>query len=156
MALYNKVFIVDLFTMQIEHAIETFKYEETEKYNIVSLSNDPNNLILAAPGVDNGHVLLVYFNRLTERIIKAHQSILSAVEMSQNGRKVATSSEKGIQIRVFDTVTGEMLQEVRRGNEFATIYSLVFSRNGRWLAVSSDSCNVHIFYSKPTEDEVAI
>jgi hypothetical protein len=36
--------------------------------------------------------------------------------MSQNGRKIATSSEKGIQIRVFDTKTGEMLQEVRRGN----------------------------------------
>ena len=88
--------------------------------------------------------------------MKAHQSILSAVEMSQNGTKVATSSEKGIQIRVFDTKTGEMLQEVRRENEFATIYSLVFSRNGRWLAVSSDSFNVHIFYSKPTDEEVRI
>ncbi len=52
---------------------------------------------------------------------------------------------------MFDTKTGEMLQEVRRGNEFATIYSLVFSKNSRWLAVSSDSFNVHIFYSKPTE-----
>jgi hypothetical protein len=30
--------------------------------------------------------------------------------MTQNGAKVATSSEKGIQIRVFDTKTGDMLQ----------------------------------------------
>lgn len=29
---------------------------------------------MAAPGVDNGHVLLVYLGRLTERKIKAHQS----------------------------------------------------------------------------------
>ena len=64
-ALYNKVFIVDLFTMQIEHAIETFKFEENEKYNMISLSNNPDNLILAAPGIENGHLLLVYFNRLT-------------------------------------------------------------------------------------------
>jgi hypothetical protein len=59
---------------------------------MISLSNDAENLVLAAPGIENGHLLLVYFNRLTERIVKAHQSILSAVEMSQNGRKVATSS----------------------------------------------------------------
>jgi hypothetical protein len=47
---------------------------------------------LAAPGKDNGNVLLVYFNKLTERMIKAHKSILSAVEMSQGGSKLATAS----------------------------------------------------------------
>jgi hypothetical protein len=26
-ALYNKVFLIDLFTMEIEHIIETFKFE---------------------------------------------------------------------------------------------------------------------------------
>ena len=60
--------------MEIEHIIATFKFEESERYNIVSLSNDPKNLILAAPGLENGEVLLVYFNRLTERRVKAHQS----------------------------------------------------------------------------------
>lgn len=74
------------------------------------MSNNPENFILACPGIENGNVLLVYFNRLTERIIKAHQSILSAVELSQNGCKLATTSEKGQQIRVFNTKTGEMLQ----------------------------------------------
>lgn len=54
--------------------IETFKFEENEIYNLISLSNDFNNLILAVPHVDNGHVLLVYLARLTERKIKAHQS----------------------------------------------------------------------------------
>lgn len=76
--------------------------------------------------------------------------------MSQDGEKLATTSEKGIQIRVFNTRTGEMLQEVRRGNEFANIYSLVFSRRADWLAVTSDSCNIHIFCVKPTEGEVLI
>lgn len=77
------------------------------------MSNDPKNLILAAPGTENGQVLLVYFNKLTERRIKAHQSsicvfilVLSAVEMSQDGEKLVTTSEKGIQVRIFDTRTG--------------------------------------------------
>lgn len=42
--------------------------------------------------------------------------VLSAVEMSQDGEKLVTTSEKGIQVRIFDTRTGVMIQEVRRGN----------------------------------------
>lgn len=38
------------------------------------MSNDHQNFILAAPGNENGQVLLVYFNKLTERRIKAHQT----------------------------------------------------------------------------------
>ena len=70
--------------------------------------------------------------------------------LTQNGEKLATASEKGNQVRIFDTKTGLMIQEVRRGNEFATIYSIAFSKEGNWLAVSSDSCNLHIFVIKPT------
>ena len=43
-----------------------------------------------------------------------------------------------------------MIQEVRRGNEYATIYSLALSFEGNWLAVSSDSNNLHIFAILPT------
>jgi hypothetical protein len=42
--------------------------------------------------------------------------VLSAVVITNDGEKVATASEKGIEVRIFDTKTGEMLQEVRRGN----------------------------------------
>lgn len=82
--------------------------------------------------------------------------VLSALLLTPNGEKLATTSEKGIQVRIFDTKTGVMLQEVRRGNEFATIYSIAFSRHGNWLAVSSDSCNLHVFAIKYTESEVNI
>ena len=47
-----------------------------------------------------------------------------------------------------------MIQELRRGNEFATVYCVTFDPAGLWLSVSSDSCNVHIFALKLTEDEV--
>lgn len=41
---------------------------------------------------------------------------LSNIVVTLNGDKVATASEKGMNIRIFNTSTGEMLQEVRRGN----------------------------------------
>lgn len=64
-----------------------------------------------------------------------------------NGDKVATTSEKGMNIRIFNTDNGELLQELRRGNEYAQIYSLSFSRGGNWLSCTSDSNNVHVFAS---------
>ena len=66
---------------------------------MISLSNEKSNLILAAPSQQNGEVLLVYFNRSTERKIKAHQSsiflfdiVLSALELTGDGEKLATTS----------------------------------------------------------------
>jgi len=72
---------------------------------------------------------------------------LSNITLTLNGDKVATSSEKGTNIRIFNTSTGEMLQEVRRGNEYGVIYSLSFSRGGNWLSCTSDSNIVHVFAS---------
>ena len=57
--------MVDLLTMEIQHIIETFRFEENEVYNMISLSNDFNNLILAAPGTESGQVMLVYLGKLT-------------------------------------------------------------------------------------------
>ena len=104
--LSNKVFLVDLFKMEIIHIIPTFSFDDTEAFNTISLSNDPQNLILAVPGAEVGQILLVYLNTRTERIVKAHNSILSGVELSEDGEKLATSSEKGINVRIFDTRTG--------------------------------------------------
>lgn len=76
--------------------------------------------------------------------------------MSQDGEKLVTTSEKGIQVRIFDTRTGLMIQEVRRGSEFANIYSLSLSKKADWLAVSSDTCHIQVFAVKCTEAQVIV
>jgi WD40 repeat protein len=99
-----------------------------------------------------------------QKRIPAHQSrsihlfilVLSAIAITLNGDKVATSSEKGQNIRIFSVDTGDMIQEVRRGNEYAMIYSLSFSKGGNWLSCSSDSNTIHIFYCQPCHEEVAV
>lgn len=58
---------------------------------------------------------------------------------------MATASEKGTLIRIFDTATGTPLQELRRGADRAEIYSIAFHNNSQWLAVSSDKGTVHVF-----------
>jgi hypothetical protein len=43
--------------------------------------------------------------------------------------------------------------QLRRGAERAEIYSIAFSANLHWLAVSSDKGTVHVFGLKPTTEE---
>jgi hypothetical protein len=47
-----------------------------------------------------------------------------------------------------------VIQELRRGDEYATIYSINFEPKGRLIAVSSDSQKVHIFKVNLFEDEL--
>lgn len=61
---------------------------------------------------------------------------------------LASASSKGTLIRIFNTVDGQLLQEVRRGADRAEIYSLAFSSKAQWLAVSSDKGTVHVFSLK--------
>lgn len=42
---------------------------------------------------------------------------------------------------------------MRRGSEQATIYSVAFEHNEKWLACSSDSGTIHIFALKPLGKE---
>jgi hypothetical protein len=85
---------------------------------VISLSNDPDNMVLACPTVEIGYILLVFLENEKQRRIRAHQSrsislfilVLSTVVITLNGDKVATTSEKGMNIRIFNVATGEQIQ----------------------------------------------
>ncbi|KAJ2743094.1 Phosphatidylinositol 3,5-bisphosphate-binding protein [Coemansia sp. BCRC 34301] len=78
-------------------------------------------------------------------IIAAHATSLSALAVSADGSMVASASEKGTLIRIFDTMSGRLLHELRRGVDRADIYSIAFSPDATRLCVSSDKGTVHIF-----------
>jgi hypothetical protein len=48
-------------------------------------------------------------------------------------------------IKIFRAETGALLQELRRGIENADIYYISFHETSKYLAVSSDRGNIHIF-----------
>ncbi|KAJ2136145.1 Phosphatidylinositol 3,5-bisphosphate-binding protein [Coemansia sp. RSA 678] len=78
-------------------------------------------------------------------IIAAHATSISALAVSADGTMVASASEKGTLIRIFDTLNGRLLHELRRGVDRADIYSIAFSPDNTRLCVSSDKGTVHIF-----------
>jgi WD40 repeat protein len=67
---------------------------------------------------------------------------------------VATASDKGTLVRVFDAASGGALAELRRGADRATIFSVAFSGGGaEWLAASSDKGTVHVWALPPAGAE---
>ena len=65
--------------------------------------------------------------------------------MNKNGNLLATTSEKGTLIRLFNSENGDLIQEFRRGQEFVTIFNIVFSNNNQFFALSSNKGTIHIF-----------
>lgn len=53
---------------------------------------------------------------------------------------------QGTLIRIFDTETRQLLNELRRGAQHATIYCINFNQESTLLCVSSDHSTVHIFH----------
>lgn len=58
---------------------------------------------------------------------------------------LATASEKGTIIRLFNPHSGELLGELRRGSDKAELYCIAIDAKTKWLGCTSDKGTVHIF-----------
>ena len=96
---------------------------------ICSLSPSSDNGLLAFPAPDpTGRVQLVDLANTDQpsRQISAHDSRLCCITLNIPGTRLATASDKGTLVRVFNTADGQLLTELRRGSQPATIYSINF------------------------------
>jgi WD40 repeat protein len=82
---------------------------------IIALSPDSSSLVLACPGVTKGSVRVELYDLRKTQLIPAHESEVAALALTNRGDRLATASNKGTLIRVFDTHNGAILKELRRG-----------------------------------------
>ena len=152
----KKIFIVcedSISIIEIENfdILETIQTIENPN-GICSISKNPNEYLFAWPDFIKGRIEIKnykYFIRETinknKLIKKVHESCIEQIELNYKGDLIATASDKGTIIRVFNTQNLNLLNEFRRGNTDAKIYSICFDTNNKFLAVASDKQKIHIF-----------
>ena len=137
-----------------------------------SYNNNNNGMVLACPGTQRGQVRIELYGLRRTTFVDAHDSALGALALSVDGCLLATASERGTVVRLFDTrgvtigggnagssssggggsyggaatvSSSTPLREFRRGVDRATISCLTFSLDSAWLGCASDHGTVHVF-----------
>lgn len=136
-----KVYVYNFADLKLVDHIET----NPNPKGLCALCPSTSNSVLVCPGLQRGHVRVELYDLKKTTLIAAHETALSCFALNFDGTRLATASEKGTLIRVFDTASGQPLQELRRGADRAEIYCIAFNYNSQWLAVSSDKGTVHVF-----------
>ncbi|XP_021296918.1 autophagy-related protein 18c [Herrania umbratica] len=139
--LEHKIYVYSFMDLKLLHQIETL----ANPRGLCCLSHHANTSVLACPGLHRGQVRVEHFGLNVMKLINAHDSHIACLTLTLDGLLLATASTRGTLVRIFNTMDGTRLQEVRRGVDRADIYSIALSPNVQWLAVSSDKGTVHIF-----------
>ena len=77
-----------------------------------------------------------------------HDNHIVMIEMNVAGNIAASASELGTVIRVFETLTLNVIHELRRGTSIARITSMAFSPECNFLLATSNKSTVHIWSLK--------
>ncbi|XP_052622095.1 autophagy-related protein 18a [Lactuca sativa] len=139
--LEQKIFVYNFTDLKLLQQIETFANPK----GLCDVSQASGNFVLVCLGLRKGQVRVEHYASKRTKFILAHDSRIACFALSQNGNMLATASNKGTLVRIFNTHDGSLLHEVRRGADRAEIHSLAFSPTAEWLAVSSDKGTIHVF-----------
>lgn len=150
--LEHKIYVYNFADLKLLSQIDTVQ----NPMGLAALCPSSNHTVLACPGLHKGHVRIELYDRKKTQFVAAHESDLQALSLNMDGLRLATASEKGTLVRIWDTVSGSLLQELRRGVDRAEIYCICFNFNSQWLAVSSDKDTVHIFALENEESNAVV
>lgn len=143
--LEDSLYIHDISDMRVLHTIGD---TPANPHGVCDLSASNDNSLLAYPGSKSTGDVQIFdvANLKAVTTIPAHNNAIAAMKFNADASLLATASDKGTIIRVFAVPSGQKMFEFRRGmKRCVMISSIAFSRDSRFLAVSSNTETVHIF-----------
>jgi WD repeat-containing protein 45 len=139
--LEKKIYVYNFADLKLVDHIET----TWNPRGLCALCPNASNTVLACPGLKPGHVKVDLYDIGKNIVIPAHESDLACIALNHDGSRLATASDKGTLVRVFDTQTRQLMQELRRGVTRAEVLCIAFHPFAPFLACSSDQGTIHVF-----------
>lgn len=112
---------------------------------LCAISVNDGKQIIVTLGTKKGEIAIWKINQDIYKTIQAHQSNIDVIAINKQGTLVATASETGTLIKIFNVDTGKQLYEFRRGTTNAKIYDICFNTTSTMLACCSSNGTIHIF-----------
>ena len=139
---HSKIYVLNLKNFDIVDNIETGPNPK----GLVGISYIESKYILVYPSKDKENHLTIKHSDTKKFIyISPHKNKIAYITLSYNGLLLATSSEEGKKIRIFETESGEFLQELNRGQEKADIKCISIDFKNQFVAASSERGTIHIW-----------
>lgn len=153
---FDNIYIFNTPRLSMTNTNNTSFSESIEKlstyenpYGTMFVQLTPVGLLLAYPSDEKKGTVCVYNKKSKESLlVGAHEGEIRCICMKEsvNGTLMATASDKGTLIRVFNlTSGGQLMKSFRRGSSDAWIYSIAFCHDASQLACTSSTGTVHLF-----------
>lgn len=140
--LENKIYVYNFHTRELEVKFETISNPK----GLCAINGSKDMFVLAVPSNKNGEIQVTHFDQNNKTfLVQSHLGDVTAVALNHEGTLLATASNKGLVIRIFNAENGQLIQELRRGTDRADIYSLTFDLVSKYIGVSSDKGTIHLF-----------
>ena len=138
--------IDDIATPNNENSIFSMNLDHTKNIIAYLTKNIGEIMVKTYPQIDyeNNDNPINQKNFISKKI-SAHQTEITLMALNHQGDIIASCSQKGSIIRLFSTSTGSLLKELRRGTDFAEIYSLNFDPTSKYILCTSSKGTIHIF-----------
>jgi WD40 repeat protein len=149
----NISIITDIMLVILEYKILVITFDG-KTLNAKTTYSNPNGICeivgdseptIATLGNHKGEICIWKLHIDTNKIIQAHDGNIECLALNRSGNLVASASERGTLIRIFNCQTGRQIYEFRRGTNPTQIFSIAFSWDDKYLVCSSGNGTVHIY-----------
>jgi len=144
--LYHQTLVYLFENFELEHQYDTF----SNPLGICELNRSGN--VLVTLGNKLGDIRIEFLEQRKSHIINAHKTSIGCLSLNPDGSLLASCSQKGTLIRIWETKTGKLLKELRRGIEQTNVISLSFNSESSFLCLSSEKGTIHVYSLLPRQE----